>query len=206
MGTAKIQLSAEELQLAQNSDFILTKNRVITKATTLLEALSANVCEAASPLLQLVPADSRSPKISRGEKYNELPYVLLDYPRHFKQTEILAVRTMFWWGHHISMTLHLKGHFQERYTPVFIEATEWQNNWLLQTQGDEWLHHTTHATHRPLSQINRQQREALCSSLPFIKIGYFLRVDQWNEALNLLTDAFGSLVAALGSVDQFPRR
>ena len=40
-----------------------------------------------------------SGKISRGENYRGLPYLILDYPAYFSQKDIFAFRTMFWWGH-----------------------------------------------------------------------------------------------------------
>ena len=33
-----------------------------------------------------------SPKISKGENYKGLPYVMLDYPRCFGKTDIFAIR------------------------------------------------------------------------------------------------------------------
>lgn len=198
MGDAKIQLSAEELQLAQNSGIILTKNRVIEKAGELLGELSVVFREMAHPLLHILPPDSRSPKISRGERYEELPYVLLDYPRHFKQDEVFAIRTMFWWGHHISLTLHLKGRFKPLFQQSITGARQWHSgNWLLQTERSEWQHHVTGSSHLPLGEMDARQLETVYNRLPFIKIGCFFRVDQWNEATPLLTRAFSSLVAVL---------
>ncbi len=198
MGDAKIQLSEEELQLVQNSDLILTKNRIIEKAGYLLGGLAVVFREQAQPLLHQLPVESRSPKISKGERYGELPYVMLDYPRHFKQDEIFAIRTMFWWGNHISLTLHLKGRFQALYQPAIIAARQLHTgNWMLQTEGGEWQHHVTDTSHMPLGRMDTKQLEAVCNRLLFIKIGYFLRVDQWNEATPLLTKAFGSLIEVL---------
>ena len=50
-----------------------------------------------------------SPKITRGENYQLLPYVILDYPRCFQKEQVFAIRTMFWWGKGISITLHVSG-------------------------------------------------------------------------------------------------
>ena len=61
----------------------------------------------------------QSPKISRGENYNGLPYVMLDYPRCFGKEDVFAMRTMFWWGNFFSITWHLKG----KYSKEYIAAT-----------------------------------------------------------------------------------
>jgi len=58
------------------------------------------------------------PRISKGENYKGLPWVVLDYPRCFGRDDVLAVRTLFWWGHYFSVTLHLKGSYKEMFLPV----------------------------------------------------------------------------------------
>ena len=68
-------------------------------------------------------ADSLEPasaKISKGENMG-LPWVMLDYPRLFGQEDVLAIRTMFWWGHCFSVTLHLKGRYYGAYLPLLRE-------------------------------------------------------------------------------------
>ncbi|MBX3241104.1 MAG: hypothetical protein KIT80_16475 [Chitinophagaceae bacterium] len=200
MSTAKIQLSEDELQLAQNSDIILTKNLIIEKAGLLLGELIAGFSELAKDIIAGLPAESRSPKISKGEHYLGLPYVILDFPRHFKRHEILAIRTMFWWGNHFSITLHLKGIYRDRsLTSVinFSQSPHITGNWLLQTTGDEWQHHPGRDTHQYVRDIPQPQLHHMCSSLTFIKLSYFLPVNEWNNAAQLLTERFEMLAGII---------
>ena len=53
--------------------------------------------------------DALNGKIFRGENYRQLPYLVLDYPKHFSKESVLAFRTMLWWGNFFSCTLHLQG-------------------------------------------------------------------------------------------------
>lgn len=193
MHNAKIQLSADELQFAQNSNIILTKNRIISKSIELMEALAAVFQEMSKPYLSGLPAEANAPKISKGERYMDLPYVILDYPRLFKHHDIFAIRTMFWWGHHISITLHLKG----AYTLLLPSANTLQTGWYLQVAGDEWQHHYDHTTHRLLNSMRRDQFKTICDTLPFVKIAYFLPVEDWNEATTLLPEKFRTLITVL---------
>lgn len=48
-------------------------------------------------------------KVFRGENYQGYPYSLLDFPRHFSKEAVFAIRTMCWWGHEFSITLHIQG-------------------------------------------------------------------------------------------------
>ena len=92
---ANVSLSAVELQLVTDPGWILTKNGIIQKVYDLFGSLSASYVALAKELavpeeLLLMP-----PKISRGEQYKGLPYVMLDYPRCFGKEDVLAVRTFF---------------------------------------------------------------------------------------------------------------
>ena len=82
----KLSLSADELELVCNKDWILQKKIVIDKVYFLMGELSQKMQQHIAynkSMLPSIVAES-SPKISRGENYRGLPYVMLDYPRYFK--------------------------------------------------------------------------------------------------------------------------
>ena len=58
-----------------------------------------------------------TPKISKGENYKDLPYVMLDYPRCFQKEKTIAIRTFFWWGNFFSINLQLSGEYKEQALP-----------------------------------------------------------------------------------------
>ena len=121
MNASKIQLSAEEWQLVQNSDWILTKHRIIGKVYQLF-GLLADDMRAGGPAPAGLPETvwRHAPKISKGEQYCQLPWVVLDYPRHFTREQVFAIRSFFWWGHYFSCTLHLKGSYQQQLAPMIV--------------------------------------------------------------------------------------
>src|SRR5205085_6252317 len=96
----KIQLSDFEKELLNNSEWILTKNNVIKKAQQLLGHVQENVSDYTNANAKIFPAEvaAISPKISKGENYLGLPWLMLDYPRYFDKENIFAIRAMFWWG------------------------------------------------------------------------------------------------------------
>ncbi len=78
---ANVKLSKDELELVTNAELILTKNRIIQKVYELFGELSIAYRELSKDLdedLLHIP-----PKISKGENYLGLPWVMLDYPRNF---------------------------------------------------------------------------------------------------------------------------
>src|SRR4051812_17613378 len=121
MRHAKIQLSPAEQHLITNAEVLLTKNRVITKIKGLLEDVQDQMLQRAVTFSN-AHIFQTGPKISRGENYLGLPYLVLDYPRVFQQHDIFAIRSFFWWGHFFSSTLHVSGHYQETFLPKLEAA------------------------------------------------------------------------------------
>src|SRR5436190_19310256 len=121
---SKIRLSDFEIQLVNNSEWILTKNNIIKKAQQLLGVVQENIADYIKTKRKIFPAEiaAISPKISKGENYLGLPWLMLDYPRYFDKENIFAIRTMFWWGNFFSTTLHLSGKYQSQYLQDILNS------------------------------------------------------------------------------------
>jgi len=185
MNSSKIHLSPEELQLVQNAGLLLTKNVIIEKVYALFGELASELQQSSIYSTSNLPSEilNMGPKISRGEKYKGLPYVMLDYPRSFGKEDIFAVRTFFWWGNFFSVTLHLKGKYQQLFIPslqkqiAFLAA----NNFQLCVAGEEWEHDLSDGNYIPLSISNNTIAEIDLVSKPFYKLTSRLELHQWNE-------------------------
>ncbi|PVD54199.1 hypothetical protein DC498_02115 [Terrimonas sp.] len=195
---AKIQFSENELNLAADIDFILTKNRIIEKVYSLFGLLAGTYVKLGKDLLPQETA-SNSPKISRGENYKGLPYVMLDYPRFFTREDVLAIRTMFWWGNDLSITLHLKGKFKPADPAMFFKLNESDpSSWYLQLSDDEWLHHKTAISHkRVIDLTSGEMNNLMIRKTPFVKIARFYPLQQWCNADKFFEKSFSSLIQNL---------
>src|SRR6185369_6006174 len=122
----KIQLSPLEIDLLNNSEWILTKNGIVKKAQRLLERVQENIGSYTDHHPGIFPKEvlAISPKISKGENYKGLPWLMLDYPRFFDKENFFAIRTMFWWGNFFSTTLHLSGKYKELHSKNLINNFE----------------------------------------------------------------------------------
>src|SRR5215468_1346228 len=108
---SKIRLSPQELDTLKEKEFFFAK-RIITEkiyyqlALLIEEAKSEHIFDDID-----FPdgTDFITGKISKGENYLGLPFIMLDFPRFFSNTNMLAVRTMIWWGNFCSTTLLLSG-------------------------------------------------------------------------------------------------
>ena len=164
MNRTKIQISEEELRIMLDPGIILTKNGVIEKVYQLFALLAKEYQDISSQCIHLPLESIRvAPKISRGENYKGLPYVVMDYPRYFSSSNIFAIRTLFWWGHFFSISLHLRGNYKNQYGNTILEAIKEGKlgDWWLQTGTDEWQHHPQDETHLEISKIPASKWESL---------------------------------------------
>jgi len=194
----KIALSPDELLLAQNSDWILTKRTIIDTAVQLFSRLCDNMKDIVAAEKVDLPqvAFLSEPKISKGENYRLLPYVILDYPRNFSGGNIFAVRTMFWWGNFFSITLHLAGEHKK----IFYENMD-RNLSLLKTAAyylcineDQWQHHFEEDNYVAVSTKTNDELMEILQQQPFIKIAHRFPLSQWNEMPALLERSFSEMM------------
>jgi hypothetical protein len=121
----KLNLSEDEMQVLTNSSFFLLKRSVTRKITALFGEMEREMKRRFPEFeIQYDGLNHSSGKIFRGENYRLFPYILLDYPRQFSTEGVFAFRTMFWWGHEFSYTLHLQGKAFEEYGERIFEGLE----------------------------------------------------------------------------------
>jgi hypothetical protein len=197
---AKIRLSPKEWALVRNTEWFLTKSDIIEKVFVLFSYLSDEVrLQTHSAVHFPVKVMGQSPKISKGENYRGLPYVMLDYPRYFGKENIFAVRTMFWWGNFFSTTLHLKGEYQKKYVDCL--RTQFlllcQNNFHISIAEDEWRHDFGEDNYIPLNTIDATSYEKILTNEGFLKISAKISINQWDEAAELLLNYYRTIFKAL---------
>jgi hypothetical protein len=197
MDVAKLALSEEELRLVMDPGIILTKNAIIAKVYDLFGELAEQMRE---ELVLPAEAAAISPKISRGESYQGLPYVMLDYPRYFTADHVLAIRTFFWWGNFFSVNLHLKGRYQELYKPGLLRHFDQlaSGQYAIAVSENEWQHHTGSEEFRQLINMDEKDFAAFLDSHPFVKLSASFSLDQWQNMDVLLQGSRRELCRIVG--------
>lgn len=190
MNPANLQLSTEELALITDSSWILTKNAVMARIIAFFADLSEE--------MKMNWPHSTMPKISKGENYNGLPYVVLDYPRLFGREDVLAVRTLFWWGHYFSVTLHLKGQYQESFLPVIRRHAGRLSalGFSIAVSEEEWRHEHAPDNYQLIEDFSSSDFDDLLAVHPFIKLSAICLLDT-ADARGKIMELFGEL-AELG--------
>ena len=178
------------MALIRDPGWILTKRSVMDKIGALMGELS----DAYRAETGALPAELRGgfPKLSRGENYKGLPYMILDYPALFGREHVFAVRTLFWWGHYFSLTLHLKGRYRERYAP----SLPWAGDWYVAVSEDEWAHDVGREDYKKACDLSEGELGRL-DRHPFFKMAAVISLEEWDGMYDLLEARFREVMGWL---------
>lgn len=202
MKGTKIQFSDAEMDLLGNAEIILTKNKALEKVWKLLTEVQdmqmdyAEVHGLSKHELFQIPA-----KISKGENYLGLPYLILDYPRNFSSTNIVAIRTMFWWGRFFSSTLHISGEhlsFRKNVEKQFQIFSE--HDYYIGINEDPWQHHFEPSNYKLIRDMSEKELLTILHELPQIKIAAKWPLTEWHLTATRLLESWKLLLTASGLI------
>ncbi|WP_211999952.1 hypothetical protein [Chitinophaga sp. HK235] len=195
-------LTAEEAEIVFSPRVIELKNKAIEKVMLLMGrlqlALAAWDAEADFPFeaawLQ------QGPKISKGEQYKSLPWVMLDYPRYFSKTDVFAFRSMFWWGHYFTCTLHLAGTVKKRFEGSLAEAYTQlaaAGFSVYLPEDDPWEHDFEDGHYQAIGDMCFEDWKRLVSRQSFIKLAKPFGLERWGEVITDIVEAYATLLNVL---------
>jgi len=193
---AKIHLSKLEKELVQNKEWIFTKQLIIEKVYKLFGELHEVYKQISENEKKILPDffQITGGKISKGENYEGLPYVMLDYPSFFSKENIFSIRTMFWWGNFFSITLHISGEnykLKENFSELLIYLNE--NNFFVCVNENEWQHHFDTSNYVDGKNIAEDQFKEIAKK-NFFKISKKLSLNKWDSATNFLETSFKEII------------
>lgn len=205
MSETKIQFSGAEMELMNNANIILTKNAVLQKIKMMLEELQQGMMHIAAD--EGYAGDTvfqESGKISRGENYGGLPYLVLDFPRQFGLTDIFVIRTMFWWGHFFSVTLQLSGKYKDDCTDKIEDAYNLlvKRDFFIGVGDDPWQHHFEGDNYKPISECTEAEFKERCAQGEHLKIARHFKLWDVHFVGETLLDSWQFLVSLC--IDQAP--
>ena len=191
---AKIHLSTFETELIQNKEWILTKHSIINKVYDLFGELNEVYKQIANDEKALHEFYNGNGKISKGENYEGLPYVILDYPALFSKENIFAIRTMFWWGNFFSVTLHMSGEkyiLNGDYSNIHTYLIE--NNFFICIGESEWQHTFDASNYISAKELELYKFREIANR-KFFKISKNLELIKWSEAPGFLEKSFREII------------
>jgi len=185
MPGTNVSLSEEEQMLVRDTNFLLKKRGIINKVYDLFAVLAKEIDnnESLNSLLAEYEVEKSVPKISKGENYLGLPYVVLDYPKVFNEIHVFSIRTFFWWGNFFSISLHLAGGFK-----VLFERKLKQKKIMLPEgificiHETPWQYHFESDNFMSAQGMSSEDITEFMAQKEFIKMAFKLDLIHWNEA------------------------
>ena len=192
-----MQLTEKELLILQDTDFLLTKATLLERINELLgqTRLELKGCVVNSNFSFPDGIDILNGKISKGENYKNLPYMVLDYPALFKTKTVFAYRTMFWWGNFFSATLHLEGMVLNYYRNSITRNVEklLNKNIYIGVGETPWQYHYKDDNYILLSETHRD----FITNCKFLKLSKKIELKKWNEVPDFPTNFFELVLSVL---------
>ncbi|WKV11727.1 hypothetical protein [Marivirga harenae] len=177
------KFTTQELDLASDPTILLIKYRMMEKVWDFLEELQKEIKDRLLPFQSKLPEQLKlhNGKISKGENYKRLPYMILDYPAHFTREDILAFRIMFYWGHFISATFHLQGKYLREFGNKLIEEFQEDENVFFCVNSEPWDYHYRSNNYMLLKDLNQCDIEEHVAGTDFIKLSIKFPVEEMPQ-------------------------
>ena len=167
-----VGFSDSELTRFTDQEFLKAKQAITTKIVSFLAETERDLHEEIHRSGFNFPENTlfQAGKISKGENYLGLPYFVLDYPRLFSQKEVFAFRTMFWWGHELSCTLHLSGNCLKLYEDQLLTNISKATDLYFGINHTPWEFHFERDNFLPVSELTKADMAGHIREHGFVKI------------------------------------
>lgn len=142
---------------------------------------------------------NRPAKISKGENYHGLPYLVLDYPSVFEKEDIMAFRTMFWWGNCFSVTLHLQGIYKEQYQDAILHNIYHydKKGLFICCAETPWEYHFGNDNYLPAENLTHAEISNMLIHKNFAKLSYQMPLSNYQNLAGFMQQHFEKLVLLL---------
>jgi hypothetical protein len=174
------KFTTQELDLASDPTVLLIKYRMMEKVWDFLEEMQGEIRQQLRPLNGRLPKELNIThgKISKGENYKRLPYMMLDFPAFFTKEDILAFRIMFYWGHFISATFHLQGRFLKEFGNLLIDNFKNAKNIYFCVNSSPWEYHYKSNNYVLLNELSSHEVDDHLQNTNFIKLSIKFPVEE----------------------------
>lgn len=129
MQKSTIKLTNHQLDFASSTEYPLLKHQAMEQVVALLHETAHQLNHSE------LYSTAQHWKVTRGENYEKMPYLVLDFPRISDKHFPILYRTFFWWGHYFSLNLLVRRDLIQKQrirlsVPAYLLQGEdiWNNN------------------------------------------------------------------------------
>jgi hypothetical protein len=167
-----IKLTNHQLKLVSDIDYPITKQQVISLFTDLFQELGKLHQQTDYPVPNEIGKDY---KITKGENYGQLPYLVIDYPRIPNKDFVILMRTMFWWGKYFSFNLYIKMDAVQMIDDAKLNEVI---DTLVYTGNNLWEQNLDDVAYETISNANKP------NDTGYLKLSKKLSIDQYERLLD----------------------
>jgi len=190
---SKVRLSREEIYLLREQEFFYAKKIITEKIYHQLSDVSLEIRASSVFKSTSFPSgtDLLTGKISKGENYLGLPYIVLDFPRLFTKEKILAFRTMVWWGNFISHSLIKSVNAKDDLHKLVRRISSMDGEKLFFCINDSpWHHHFDPNNFAKLGAITKKEITDHLFKKGFLKVARKIPVSEINRLREFSVESF----------------
>jgi hypothetical protein len=172
--SSKIAFSYEELDLLQQTRLFSLKSSATGKVYDFMGQLIDAIKHINDQNSYIFPegVDTTTGKISKGENYKGLPYIVLDFPRLYTRHNILSFRVLLWWGHHWSVHWHVEGQMLNLFKKTIIKnLTHFYNKkYYVSLDGDQWNYDFSALNMYRLDSLTKEDIAQINDNMHFFRL------------------------------------
>jgi len=123
-----------------------------------------------------------------------------DYPAFFTRDDIFAFRTMFYWGHFISFTVHLQGVYATKYSSQLIEKLRGiseEKDIYFCVNDTPWEYLYKENNYRLLSSLKLNQINEQINKNSFVKLSCKLPISKIHQSSDYMMGFFKCIISSL---------
>ncbi len=182
----KVILNEEEKIIIGNTEFFIVKKEIFSKVQLLFGELAHDKLLNEGWRKILINEDEKNfePKISKGENYLGLPYLILDYPKKFNEENQFAVRSFFWWGKYFATFLLLSGNDLGKFLPKILSNFSLlkEKDFFISINDDRWIHSIDEDYFASIKNISKNEFETIIKTVGYLKLTTLFPVSDFENA------------------------
>ena len=195
------KFSPSELSALHNAIFFRTKASVTNKTDLLLSLVRDEIKSEikAQKITLSKNIDVAMGKIFKGENYLGLPYLILDYPKHFSSDSVFAFRIMMWWGKFFSCTLHLQGEELDKYRKhIILNIPKLKNKKIFFCiNNTPWQYHYKKDNYVLIDKLKENMLVDILMKKEFIKLSRKIPLHSYNALPTFSKESFSYFTGVL---------